>query len=171
MRPETRLSETPPEQVPHTTDQDLPSRRSGPSSKSTPDRDIDRLNLMRRKPFGCAQACAVDGMNVGAAVEKHFHNVSRRSRDGSVQRRTAGAVSPIQQRGIRIEKFAYMLQVSCLSRRMYGVILSRLGLSRPTPAFSRFFEQRCNRIMTTLLRHIDQTATVVSVPFRVSSER
>jgi hypothetical protein len=50
---------------------------------------------MRRKTAAGSQTDTVDGMYVCAAIQEQFYNITCRSRDGSVQRRTSSAVPTI----------------------------------------------------------------------------
>jgi hypothetical protein len=111
----------------------------------------------------------VDRLNVRTAIQKHLYNIARRPCDRAVQRRTSSAVSTIQQRGICIEKFANTPQVSGPSSDVYGVILTSRGRSSPATACPFFFEHRDDVIVATLFCHVDQTESVVSIPFRISA--
>jgi hypothetical protein len=111
----------------------------------------------------------MDCVDVGAAIQKKFDDGSRPSLDSAMKGRASSAVAAIEQRGIRIEQFADSTHIPSFSGEVNLMLLVCFRCRRSTTTIASLLENPGDVVVATLLRHVNQALTVVTVPFRIRS--
>jgi hypothetical protein len=112
-------------------------------------------------------------VNVGAPIEQQRDGLSRPSDNRAVQRRAPGAVAAVDECRVRIEQLAYACCVAEFGRDMDWMISVGLGGLDSARARECLLEERRDRFMTAISRHVDQAVAVERRPvrFRASVEQ
>jgi len=102
----------------------------------------------------------MDRVNVGAAIENQLYDVRRSSDDRTMQRRAAGAIAARDERRICIEHRAHARDVAAFGGHMNRVVRSCVGRLDTAGVCARVLEQRGDRGVPAIVRHVDQRVAV-----------
>src|SRR5262249_39236443 len=104
---------------------DALKRRPRSATEASPDRQINRLNILRTKSGRRTQANTVNRVNVGAAVEQKLDDLFRPSDYRSMKRRTTCAIPTVEKRRIGVEECAHARKVARTCSSMNFMVLVR----------------------------------------------
>src|SRR5260370_22395290 len=84
-----------------------------------------------------------------------------------MQRRATNRVAAVYERWVGIEKVADALDIAGLRSRMDRMIGVLFGRRNSSPAFARGIQKLRDGFMTPVSGHLDETAVVIAIPFRI----
>src|SRR4051812_1087099 len=92
--------------------------------RAAPDREIDGLAILRRVAVGRTDASAVNGVNVGTAIEQERDHTVGAADARAVEGMPAGAVDVVDERGVRLKEGADAIHVARFGSRVNGMVRS-----------------------------------------------
>src|SRR6516165_1590449 len=110
-----------------TREKHAPSRQAHTPAASTPDREIDCLNIVRAEAAGRPQAGTVYRVNVCATFKEQLDNAARPSHHSTMERRASRMIPTIHEVRVRIQKLTNSSKIAGLRSQMNGVILTCLS--------------------------------------------
>jgi hypothetical protein len=92
------------------------------AARPAPDCEVDGLEIGWRVSARRSKAVAVDGMDVGAAIEEQLDDAWRAADHGTMQRRPAGAIAGADECRVDIEQRAHTSNVATLGSYVHRMI-------------------------------------------------
>src|SRR5258708_30035548 len=84
-----------------------------------------------------------------------------------MQRRSTNRVAAVHERWVGIEQVADALDIAGLRRHVDRMIGAHFGRRNSSPAFARGIQKLRDGFMTPVSGHLDETAVVIAIPFRI----